>query len=132
MDKRYTKHVGCVYSTKYHIVWCPKYRKSILLDEIAQRCSELICDKAQQHEWAVESIAVMPDHVHVFISATPMDAPQYIANQLKGYTSRRLMQEFPSIRKKLPTLWSRSYFINTVGSVSSKAIEHYIEAQKGR
>jgi len=73
----------------------------------------------------------MPDHVHLFLETDPTRAPAHIAAQFKGYTSNVLRREFPEIRSRLPTLWSRSYFIGSVGSVTAAAIQHYIESQKG-
>jgi putative transposase len=92
----------------------------------------LLEEKATQLDIKIHALEVMPDHVHLFIETDPTRAPAHIAFQFKGYTSNVLRREFPAIRSRLPTLWSRSYFIGSVGSVTSVAIQHYIESQKGK
>jgi len=89
-------------------------------------------EKAAANGWVIRSLEVMPDHVHVFVFAPPRDSPARIANQFKGYTSRVLRSEFAWLRSRIPTLWTRSYFVATVGNVSEAAIARYIEEQKSR
>lgn len=132
MAERYKRNTGCVYNIKYHLVWCPKYRKKILVGDIAVRLKELLCLKAQQLGIELEMIEVMPDHVHVFITGTPTEAIQHIVSQFKGYSSHVMRSEFAELRSRLPCLWSRSYYVGTVGQVSEAAIRKYIEAQKGK
>lgn len=120
---------GGVYDLGYHLVWCPKYRRPVLTGEVAKRCEELLHAKAFEHGWEFIALEVMPDHIHMFIKTRPSDSPAYIANQFKGYTSRLLRAEFPSLRSKLPTLWSRSFFVSTVGAVSAKTVQQYIDTQ---
>ncbi len=131
-DTRYRRIAGCVYSLKYHLVWCPKYRRKVLVGEIAQALRSLLYQKAQELEVVIEALEIMPDHVHLFIESDPTEAPQRLANQFKGYTSRRLRQEFPQLRSRLPSLWSRSYYVGTIGHVSEDAVKQYIEMQKSR
>lgn len=121
-----------MFNIKYHLVWCPKYRKEVLTGNIAERLKEVLCSKAQSLDIGLEAIEVMPDHVHVFITGRPTEAIQHIVNQLKGESSRVLRSEFPILRTKLPCLWSRSYYCGTVGYVSEAAIRKYIEGQKGK
>lgn len=132
MEERYRHNSGCVYNVKYHIVWCPKYRRKVLVGQVEQRLKELLYSKAQTLGISIEAIEIMPDHVHVFITGTPMEAIQHIVNQLKGYTSRIMRQEFKELKTRLPTLWSRSYYVGTVGYVSEISIKKYIENQKGK
>lgn len=129
---RYRHNVGCVYNIKYHLVWCPKYRRKVLIDNIANRLKELLCDKAKRLDIKIEAIEIMPDYVHIFVTGYPNEAIQHIVNQLKGYSSFILRNEFPELRSKLPCLWSRSYYVVTVGYVSEVAIRKYIEGQKGK
>lgn len=84
------------------------------------------------HEWRIVALAVMPDHVHLFMKARPRDSPSFWANQLKGFTSRRLREEFPHLGSRLPTLWSRSYFVASAGAVSAAAVRRYIDTQHER
>jgi putative transposase len=127
---RYKKHAGGVYTLHYHFVWCPKYQRRVLHGAIAERLKELLHEKAQALGVTVEGLEVLPDHVHLFIAAPPTDAPQYLANQFKGYTSRVLRDEFPSLKSRLPSLWSRSYYVGSAGHVSADTIQKYIEQQK--
>lgn len=120
---------GGVYDIGFHLVWCTKYRRPVLTAEIAQRLDELLREKADQHGWTFVSLEVMPDHVHAFVKTKPIDSPAFLANQLKGFTSRQLRAEFPELRSKLPTLWSRSFFVASVGAVSAKTVEKYIDTQ---
>lgn len=132
MDTRYKKNAGCVYNIKYHLVWCPKYRRQVLTGRIQNRLKELLNAKATELGIEIQVMEVMPDHVHVFITGQPTEAIQHIVNQLKGYTSRILRQDFTELRSKLPCLWSRSYYVGTVGHVSEETVRRYIEAQKGK
>jgi len=132
VDKRYQLNAGSVFSLKYHLVWCPKYRRSVLVGEVADRLKELLKQKADEMKAIVHSLEVMPDHVHLFIESDPTQAPARIAAQFKGFSSRVMRNEFPHLRRRLPTLWSRSYYIASVGSVTASAIQHYIEEQKGK
>ena len=132
MSERYKRNTGCVYNVKYHIVWCPKYRKEVLTGMVANRLKELLYEKAAQLLIEIEVIEIMPDHVHIFVTGYPTEAIQHIVNQLKGYTSRIMRSEFSILRTKLPCLWSRSYYVGTVGYVSEAVIRKYIEGQKGK
>lgn len=129
---RYKSNAGAVFNLNYHIVWCPKYRRKVLVGDIETRLKELLHEKAAVLGVEVAMLEVMPDHVHLFITAPPNDAPQHYVNQFKGYTSRVLRLEFPELKSKLPSLWSRSYFIGADGAVSADVIRRYIENQKGK
>jgi putative transposase len=129
---RYAKNAGAVFSLKHHIVWCPKYRRSVLTHPIDARLKALFAEIAAEHGMRLHAVEVMPDHVHLFVASDPTLCVAEIVNRFKGRTSRVLRQEFPSLRSRLPTLWSRSYFAATVGAVSENTITGYIEAQKGR
>lgn len=112
----------------YHFVFCAKRRKKVLVGPVKARLEALIAAKAAELDCQVVKLAVRPDHVHLFISCPPTLAPHQVVHRLKGYTSRMLRQEFPHLLK-LPSLWTRSYWVSTAGNVSSAMIERYIEAQ---
>lgn len=131
-DTRYRKTAGSVSTITYHLVWCVKYRKNFLTGKVAARLKQLLQQKAQELECEIVAIEVMPDHVHLFVTALPIYAPQHLANQFKGYSSRILRQEFDFLRTRLPSLWSRSYYCGTAGAVSAATIQKYIESQRGR
>jgi putative transposase len=130
-EPRYKTNAGAVFSLKYHLVWCPKYRRKVLVSPINDRLKELIAETAEQHDMTVHSMEVMPDHVHLFVEADPSLCVAEIVNRFKGRSSRMLRQEFVSLRSRLPTLWSRSYYAGSVGAVSEAIVRRYIEAQKG-
>jgi putative transposase len=132
MTTRYAKNAVAVFNIKFHLVWCPKYRRKVLTGETADRLMALLYEKAAELALNIEAVEVMPDHVHLFLSSDPTMGVAEIVNRMKGYTSRILRQEFPSLRSKLPTLWSRSYYAGSVGHVSEYTIRKYIEAQKGK
>jgi putative transposase len=130
MNPRWTNSPHVVYNLGYHLIWTPKYRRSVLKDGVDVRLKELLQEKASQQGWIVERLEVMPDHVHLFIKAKPTDSPHYIVQQFKGYTSLKLRQEFPWLKSRLPTLWTRSYYCESVGHMSEEVIKRYIEDQK--
>lgn len=132
VQRQVTAGAGGVYDLGFHLVWCPKYRRAVLTGDIAVRCEELLREKASARGWEFIALEVMPDHIHAFITTTPKDSPAFVANQLKGYTSRHLREEFPSLKSRLPTLWSRSYYAASVGAVSAKNVQRYIDSQWDR
>jgi len=129
---RYAKNAGAVFSLKLHLVWCPKYRRKVLVDEVAKRLEQLLYEKSAELGFTVHALEIMPDHVHVFVEHDPTRGVAEIINRLKGYTSRILRKEFASLKSRLPTLWSRSYYAGSVGHVSDETVRKYIEAQKGK
>jgi putative transposase len=131
-QSRYKKNAGAVFNLSYHIVWCPKYRRKVLLGEVETRLKHVLLATAAQYGVLIETMEVMPDHVHLFVSSDPTRCVAEIVNRLKGASSRILRQEFPHLVSRLPTLWSRSYYAGTVGHVSEATVKKYIENQKGR
>ena len=129
---QYAKNSGAVFSLKYHLVWCPKYRRPVLESAIEKRLREVLEDVRAEHGWTIHALEVMPDHVHLFIESDPIYSVAEIVNRLKGASSRILRSEFPALRSRLPTLWSRSYYAGTVGAVSDAVVRRYIESQKGK
>lgn len=128
---RYRRNAGATFSLKYHLVWCPKYRRKVLVPPYDARLREIIAEVAAEAEMTIHAVEVMPYHVHLFVEADPTLAVAEIVNRFKGRSSRLMRQEFPALRSRLPTLWSRSYYAGSVGHVSAKVVEAYIAAQKG-
>ena len=124
-----TRHTR--YNINYHFVWCPKYRRPVLTGAISDRLVELIPQKVKELKGEVLELIVRPDHVHLFVSSPPELAPKQIMHRIKGFTSHQLRKEFPALKSRLPSLWTRSYYIGTAGNVSSETIRKYIEAQEG-
>lgn len=132
MEKRWKTSRTTVYNLSYHLIWCPKYRRPVLVDEVAERLRQLLRNKAEQLNLSIETLKIMPDHVHLFVKASSVDAPHFIVQQLKGYTSRILRREFPYLRSRLPCLWTRSYYVESIGHISEETIKRYIEDQKNQ
>lgn len=132
MRTRWQTNKGSVYNVAYHIIWCPKYRRPVLIDDVASRLKSLLHEQAAKYGWIIESMEVMPDHIHIFIKANPIDPVARIVAQLKGYTSHALRNEFRHLKTKLPTLWTRSYYVETIGHISESTIKRYIEDQKNK
>ena len=128
-DKRYHKASHAVFNLKYHFVCCPKYRRKIFTGKLAERLKEILFEKAKELEIEIESIEIMPDHIHLFFSADTTDSPHRIAMQFKGYSSRILRKEFPELLK-MPSLWSRAYYISSIGHISENTVKKYIENQR--
>ncbi len=127
MTKR-THHA--TYNINYHLVWCPKYRRSVLTGDVGKRLAELIPLYAAELDGEVLELVVMPDHVHLFASFPPTLSIAQIMYKLKGATSHQLREEFPHLNSQLPSLWTRSYYIATAGHVSAAMIKRYIDDQR--
>ena len=127
---KYKTNKNVVYSCKYHVVWCPKYRRKVLTDEIETRLKELILATANGINADVIEMEVMPDHVHLLIEVDPQYGINKAVRHIKGVTSHALRTEFPTLKSRLPTLWTNSYFVSTIGGAPLEAVKQYIENQK--
>lgn len=119
------------YSCTYHVVWCPKYRRKVLVDGIDERLKQILSDVAKETSCDLIELEVMPDHVHVLVGVDPQFGVHSLVKLMKGRSSRLLRQEFPKLKSRLPTLWTNSYFVATVGGAPLSIIKQYIENQKG-
>ncbi len=126
----YKSNRNVCYSCKYHVVWCPKYRRKVLTLGIAERLKHIISEVCQEHQAEVLKLEVMPDHVHLLVECDPQFGIHRLVRLIKGRSSRFLRQEFPVLKRKLPTLWTNSYFVSTVGGAPLSVISQYIENQK--
>jgi len=130
MDIEYKSNNNIVYSCKYHVVWCPKYRRKVLTGKIEVRLKELIQETCLELQCELIELEIMPDHVHLLVEVDPQFGIHTLVKNLKGKTSRILRKEFPVLTTKLPTLWTNSYFVSTVGGAPLEVIKQYIENQK--
>lgn len=128
--ERWTHANTCVYNIGYHLIWCPKYRRKVLIPPVDTRLRELLEKKAAEIDVKIVICEIMPDHIHIFVKCKPTTAPHWIVQQLKGYTSRILRQENEFLRTRLPTLWTRSYYCESCGHISEDTVKKYIEEQK--
>lgn len=131
MSREYKHDAHRVHLVLYHLIWCPKRRKPVLVGAIAKRLDQILHEVAQNHNWDIEHLAIQPDHLHLFIRGDSATPAHDMVRLLKGRSAHDLRKEFP-ILLRLPSLWTRSYFCATAGNVSATAIERYIEAQKGK
>lgn len=115
---------------KYHLVWCTKYRRKVLTEEIQENLKILIGEVCEKNGFEIEALETMEDHVHVFIKASGKDSVHRIISQIKGYTAFKLREKYAELKSRLPCLWTRSYHAGTVGHVSEETVKKYIENQK--
>ncbi len=119
-----------VFSCKYHVVWCPKYRRDVLVNGADTRLKEIIQQVCLEADSEVLEMEVMPDHVHLLVEVDPQFGVHHLVKRIKGRSSRLLRQEFRWCRTRLPSLWTNSYFVSTVGGAPLEIIKQYIEQQK--
>jgi putative transposase len=130
MARDYIRDEHRVHLILYHLVWTPKRRKAVLKDAIAVDCRRLIEEKCAEQGWEIIELAIQPDHIHLFVRVWPSVAASEVVKEIKGVTSPVLRERYPVLRK-LPSLWTRSFFAATVGNVSNETVQRYIAAQKG-
>jgi putative transposase len=126
----YRSNNNIVYSCKYHAVWCPKYRRPVLEDPIDARLKEIVADVCGETGAKLIESEVMPDHVHLLVGCDPQFGIHRLVKAIKGRSSRLLRNEFPRLRSRLPSLWTNSYFVCTVGGAPLSVIKRYVENQK--
>lgn len=129
MEAKKTRY--SVYNINYHFVWIPKYRKPVLVDKVAEKLKEIFSTVATQNEMEILGVEVMPEHVHLFISAPPRYSPAWIVNAFKGTSARWLREWFPHLEREIRgKLWTRTYYVGTAGAVTAETIRKYIEEQE--
>ena len=123
---RKTRH--SVYNINYHLVWIPKTRMKILVNPFAAIIKETIERVCAYNNWVLMALQVMPDHVHLFVSAPPKYAPAQVVQSLKAWTSRDLREKFSIIRQTRYSddFWASSYYCGTAGHVSAEVVAKYI------
>lgn len=126
----YKSNKNVVYSCKYHIIWCPKYRRKVLVDGIDERLKNIIYEQANDLQTEVIELEIMPDHVHLLAEVDPQFGVHRFVKSVKGYSSRVLRKEYPWLKSRIPTLWTNSYFVSTVGGAPLEVIRQYVERQK--
>jgi len=131
MTLRETRHSS--HDLKYHFVWCPKYRRLALKGNIGNYVSKIIYEVAERFDFAVLELAVMPDHVHMFVTAPPDVAPATLIQRVKSITAREVFNRFPAIKRLLwgGALWERGYFVRSSGTgTTDEMIRRYIKEQR--
>ena len=117
-----------VFLINYHLVWCPKRRKKVLVNKIAKRLKEIFNQVAKDKDIDILTLEVMPEHLHLFVSCQPQMTIHKLVKAFKARSSNILRKEFPQLLK-LPSLWTNSYFVSTADNISHKTIQKYIENQ---
>ena len=130
-DHKYSATETTVYACEYHIIWCTKYRRSVLSPEIQERLKLLIFEQQEVYQYRVREVASMPDHIHLLASIPPNVSVTSVIGKIKGYTAKILRNEFPTLKRRLPCLWTRSKFVGSAGNVTLEVLKQYIENQKG-
>ena len=119
-----------VFQCAFHVVWAPKYRRPVLVAPVDARLKEIVADVIGEQEAWLRALEVMPDHVHLLVEVDPQFGVHRLVKGLKGRSSRLLRQEFPHLRRRLPTLWTNAYFVATTGGAPLATIKRYVEQQK--
>lgn len=127
---KYKSNLNVVYSCKYHVIWCPKYRRSVLVKGVDVRLKEIIQAVAADCMSEILELEVMPDHVHLLVEVDPQFGIHRLIKLMKGKSSKLIREEFPWVKSRLPTLWTNSYFVSTIGGAHPEVVKQYIEQQK--
>jgi putative transposase len=127
--KKYKSTHSLVYSCQYHVIFCPRYRRKVLTNDVAIQLRELIVEKQTEYGYQVLEMEIMCDHVHLLLDVNPQIGIVKVVGKIKGYTAHALRKEFP-VLSRLPSLWTRSKFISSVGAVTLEVVKKYIEEQK--
>lgn len=126
----YKSNHNVYFSCNYQVVWCPKYRRKVLIDAVAKRLEQIIREVCKEHQAEVLSLEIMPDQVHLLVEVDPQCGIHRLVKLIKGRSSRYLRQEFRALTTRMPSLWTNSYFVSTVGGAPLSVIKQYIENQK--
>ncbi|WP_100403427.1 IS200/IS605 family transposase [Bacillus sp. FJAT-42315] len=129
-EDAYTHKKGIVYKNQFHIIFTPKYRRPVLVNGVDEKLKEILFEIAEEKEITIKGLEIMSDHVHIFIDFDPRLMLHKIIKDFKGRSSRILREEFPWLKSRLPSLWTRNYFSCSVGHVNEETIRKYIENQK--
>ena len=121
-----------VYVCRYHVVFCPKYRRKVVTPPIDARLKTILAEQIERWGQELLEMEVMPDHVHLLVGCDPQFGIHRLSKLLKGYSSHALRAEFPGLKRRLPSLWTNSYFVATVGGVTLETLKRYVEHQKGK
>jgi putative transposase len=127
---KFKSNSNIVYNCQYHIIWCVKYRKKLLVGDIEARLKQILSEVAVDVQCEIEEMETDQDHVHLLISCDPQFGIHKIVKRMKGRSSKYLRDEFPILKTRLPSLWTNSYFVATVGVAPLSVIKQYIKDQQ--
>lgn len=129
-DDKFTHKEGIVHLNQYHVIFCPKYRRKVLVDNIAKDLVQIFNEVAEEKNIEIKALEIMPDHVHMFMAFDPRQPLHELIKLFKGRSSKILRDRYPKLKSRIPSLWTRSYFCCTIGHISEDVIQKYIESQK--
>lgn len=132
MNNNYKSLSHCKYLVQYHLVWCPKFRFKVINGNIKKSLKNILANVCNKYQYEILELEVMPDHIHIFLSAKPTVAPTDIVRTLKSISAIKLFKEYPKLKKfyaRCGSLWSNGYFVSTIGNLSSQTIKRYIQNQ---
>jgi putative transposase len=121
-----------IYVCRYHAVFCPKYRRKVLVPPIDERLKTILAEQIERWGQELIEMEVMPDHVHLLVGCDPQFGVHRLVKLLKGYSSHALREEFPALKRRLPSLWTNSYFLVTTGGLTMETLNRYVQNQKGK
>jgi putative transposase len=121
-----------VYICRYHVVFCPKYRRKVLTPPIDERLKTILAEQIERWGQELIEMEVLPDHVHLLVGCDPQFGIHRLVKLLKGYSSHTLREEFPTLKRRLPSMWTNSYFVATTGGVTLETLKRYVQNQKGK
>lgn len=133
MNNNHKSLSHCKYLVQYHIVWCPKFRFGVIKGDVEQKLKDILVKICEKYEYEIIELKIMTDHIHIFLSVKPTIAPTDVVRTLKSISAIQLFKEFPKLKKfyaRCGSLWSKGYFVSTIGNVSAKTIKRYIQNQK--
>lgn len=126
----YKSNRNVVYKCHYHVVWCPKYRRSVLHSGVDERLKQVVCEVCAEFDSELVELEIMSDHVRLLVGVDPQFGIHRLVKRIKGRSSRILREEFPWLKSRIPSLWTNSYFVTTTGGAPLAAVKQYIEDQK--
>lgn len=129
-NKEYKRTCNTVFSCQYHVIFSPKFRRKILQNGVEMKLKEYFSEVANKHGFEIIEQEIMPDHVHLLLSVNPDFGIKQAVSRLKGYSAKKLKEDFPFLKSRLPCIWTNSKFVSTVGEVSLEVVKQYIESQK--
>lgn len=132
VQNNYRSNSHFLFNCKYHVIFCPKFRRPVLTEDISKRLKEILIEISNKYNSLIIEIEILLDHIHMIIDCDPSFGITKVIREMKGNSSRILRSEFPDLRTKLPSMWTRSSFISSVGTVSLEVVKQYIQDQKGK
>lgn len=126
----YRTNLNVCFRCTYHVVWCVKYRRKLLMADVEARLKQIAQQVADEKRCPILEMEADVDHFHMLVECDPQFGIHRLVKAIKGRSSRLLRQEFPQLRTRVPTLWTNSYFVATVGGAPLAIVKQYIANQK--